>query len=288
MIPSRALLLSPGLLVLAACGVTEPGYGGGDFHAELTSGGRTRTYWLHVPATITPAQAVPLVIVLHGLNQDGNAIRSLSGFDAVADAHGALVAYLDKAKELTPTWSFYGYETGGIDDVQFVRDVISAVSAAFAVDPDRVYAAGYSNGGLFAHQLGCQLRDRLAAVASVAASLSEGIRGLCTPATVVPAVFFHGTADEVFPWNGTPGFMAPPAMLTLWAQLSDCAAGPTITPLPDVVSDGTTVERHDYTGCDRSGRISLYATVGGGHAWPRSAELSASEAMMDFFAEVRR
>ena len=73
--------------------------------ASLVSGGRTRTYRLHVPASITPQHAVPLVIVLHGLNQDGNAIRVLSGFDAVADEYGALVAYLDQDKDLTPTWS---------------------------------------------------------------------------------------------------------------------------------------------------------------------------------------
>jgi polyhydroxybutyrate depolymerase len=278
----------PVLLLLAACGSTEPGYGGGDFEATLTSGGMTRTYRLHVPAAITPAEAVPLVIVLHGAGQDGNAIRALSGFDAVADGRGVLVAYLDKEKDLVPTWSYYGFYTGDVDDVQFVGDVIDKLGATFNLDRDRIYAAGFSNGGLFALQLGCQLRGRLAAIASVAASLSVVTRELCTAQTVLPAIFFHGTEDEAFPWVGTADFMAPEAMVGLWADLNGCTAGPTVTPLPDMVNDGMTVERHDYTGCARSDRISLYAIEGGPHTWPGSAELAASEEMMDFFQGVTR
>ena len=288
--PRTDIISLAAVLFLLACGdVTEPqlGYGGGDYKAHLTSGGRTRTYWLHVPPAITAERAVPLVIVLHGLGQDGNAIRALSGFDAVADEHAVLVAYPDKAEDLTPTWSYYGFPTGGIDDAKFMVDLIDELSATFSIDSDRVYLAGYSNGGLFAHQLGCQLRGRLAAIASVASSLNVAIRELCTPASIVPAVFFHGTQDQAFPWSGTPDFMAPQEMVALWAQLNGCTSGPTVTVLSDVVNDGTTVQREDYHQCSRSERVSLYVTVGGVHAWPRSAELSASEEVMAFFEEVR-
>ena len=281
------------LLALGACGTTEveplPMYGGGDFKAELRSGGRTRTYRLHVPTTIKPEEAVPLVIVLHGLGQDGNDIRRLSGFDAVADERGGLVAYLDGAKDMVATWTYYGFAVpDDLDDVQFVVDVIDEVAETFTIDRTRVYAAGYSNGGLFAHQLGCQLRGRLAAIASVAASLHTVTRTLCTPETVIPAVFIHGTEDEAFPWTGTPDFMAVEEMLRLWAELSGCTSGPTVTSLPDRVADGITVQRHDYDNCAGSDHISLYAVDGGGHTWPKSGDISASVEMMDFFEEVSR
>ncbi len=292
--PMIGLLSLAALLAVVACGTTEvapppPGYGGGDFEANLTSSGRTRTYRLHVPSTITPERAVPLVIVLHGLGQDGNDIRELSGFDAVADEHGVLVAYLDGAKDITPTWTYYGFSVpDDVDDVQFVVDVIDALAATFTIDRNRVYAAGYSNGGLFAHQLGCQLRGRLVAISSVAASLNTVIRTLCTPETVLPAVFIHGTEDEAFPWTGTLGFMAPEEMVHVWAELNGCTSGPMVTALPDVVDDGITVQRHDYADCARSERISLYAVEGGGHTWPRSGDISASEEIMAFFEEVGR
>jgi polyhydroxybutyrate depolymerase len=275
----------------SGCGddpITEPAYGGGDLQASLTSSGMTRTYRLHVPATITPEEPVPLVIVLHGASQDGNAIRRLSGFDAVADERGVLVAYLDGSRDITATWTYYGFVTSDVDDVQFVTDVIDTLAATFAIDRNRVYAAGYSNGGLFALQLGCQLRGRLAAISTVAASLSVVTRQLCTAETVIPAVFIHGTEDEAFLWTGTLDFMAPEEMLRLWAELNGCTSGPTLTPLPDVLDDGTTVQRHDYEDCARSPRISLYAVEGGRHTWPASAEFAASEEIMDFFQEVTR
>ena len=281
------MLFVSAALAAAACGsTTEPGYGGGDFATSLTSSGRVRTYRIHVPPTITPEQVVPLVIVLHGAGQDANDIRVLSGFDTVADERGVLVVYLDKAKDNTPTWTYYGFPgSNGFDDVQFVVDVIDAMAATFTIDRDRVYAAGFSNGGLFTLQLGCQLRGRLAAVASVAASLSLVTRQLCTSETVIPAVFVHGTADEAFPWAGTPDFMAVEEMWRLWADLSGCSSGPTVT---DVVSQSPTVRRHDYAVCARSDRISLYAIEGGGHAWPSSIDFAASEVMMDFFEGISR
>ncbi len=287
---TSAILTVPALLAAAACGTTEPGYGGGDFATSLTSGGRTRTYRIHVPPAITPEQAVPLVVVLHGAGQDANDIRAQSRFDDVADERAVLVAYLDAVEGLTGTWAFFGMPgyINGIDDTQFLVDVIDTLALTFAIDRDRVYAAGYSNGGLFAHQLGCQLRGTLAAISSVAASLSGVVRPLCTAESVIPAVFFHGTEDAIFPWTGAADFMAVEEMLRLWAELSQCASGPTVSTLPDLGDDGTTVRRHDYADCALSDRISLYAVEGGGHTWPNSPDIAASEVMMEFFEEVSR
>lgn len=287
---ARGVLSVSALLTVAACGVTEPGYGGGDYERSFMSNGWERSYRLHVPPTITPQQAVPLVIVFHGASQDGNDIRRLSGFDAVADERGVLVAYLDGVDHVRETWGFYGLPAylNGIDDAQFTVDVIDTLAVTFAIDRDRVYAAGFSNGGLFVHQLGCQLRGTLAAIASVAASLTSFVEPLCNEETVIPAVFIHGTEDGSFPWLGAPGFMAPEEMFLFWANLSGCTSGPTVTTLPDVLDNDITVDRHDYSDCALSDRITLYAIQGGHHTWPRSAEFSASETIMDFFGEVSR
>jgi polyhydroxybutyrate depolymerase len=278
------------VLTAVACGTTEPGYGGGDFESSLTSNGRERTFRIHVPPDITPEQAVPLVIVFHGAGEDANDIRALSGFDAVADERGVLVAYLNGEEHVDQTWGFYGMPAyiNGIDDTQFTIDVIDTLATTFNIDRDRVYAAGFSNGGLFTQELGCELRGTLAAISSVAASLTSIVQPLCQEDNVTPAVFIHGSEDGIFPWTGRPGFMAPEEMLLLWADLSGCTSGPIVTDLPDVLDDGITVRRHDYTDCTLSDRISLYAVEGGGHAWPRTQEFSASEAMMDYFEEVSR
>ena len=50
----------------------------------------------------------------------------------------------------------------GVDDVGFVNAMIDAVDAAYCVDPKRVYAAGFSNGGMLSNRLACELGDRVA------------------------------------------------------------------------------------------------------------------------------
>ena len=70
------------------------------------------------------------------------------------------------------------HETGeaealGVDDVGFVDALIAKLSARYMVDPDRIYATGMSNGGFFAHRLGCERSDRFAAIAAVAGGVAR-------------------------------------------------------------------------------------------------------------------
>ena len=53
------------------------------------------------------------------------------------------------------------------DDVGYIAALVDHLSAELCIDTDRVFASGYSNGGMFAHRLGCALGDRLAAVAQL-------------------------------------------------------------------------------------------------------------------------
>ena len=283
------------VLLGLACG-TEPAYESGSFERELTSNGVTRSYIVHVPPSVRASQPVPLVIVLHGAGSTANEMQVISGMDAVADRRGFLVAY---PNALEGRWATYGTSEWffGREDSLFVTDLMDSLASSYPVDLDRVYAAGFSNGGVFSHQLGCQLRGRLAAVASVAATLSALIEPLCNSQTVVPAVFFHGNDDEFFPWDGRTGFRAAEDMLRFWAAWSGCSSGRTITSLPDTADDGTTVARHDFSGCGASERISLFAIDGGGHSWPGSPlgpypglsrDIEASEEMVEFFFGIAR
>lgn len=47
----------------------------------------------------------------------------------------------------------------GVDglDVDFVDQLITSLSSSYNIDQDRIYAAGFSYGGLFVHDLACAL-----------------------------------------------------------------------------------------------------------------------------------
>ena len=51
-----------------------------------------------------------------------------------------------------------------MDDVAFLTLLVADVAKAYAVDPNRVYAAGHSNGGIMALRLACEASDVFAAV----------------------------------------------------------------------------------------------------------------------------
>jgi poly(3-hydroxybutyrate) depolymerase len=63
----------------------------------------------------------------------------------------------------------------GSDDVAFARATIADVSSQVAIDPTRVFAAGYANGAIFANRLGAEL-DGFAGIAAVCGYLAVGVK----------------------------------------------------------------------------------------------------------------
>jgi len=275
-----------------------------DTRQTLLSGGRTRTYVLHLPQGREDQPSLPLVLVLHGGGGTASGMPRVSGMNNVADREGFVVAYPQGAgwRNLTRgTWNAggcCGYAMNRqVDDVGFLRAVMDEIERTFHTDPARVYVTGISNGGMMAYRLACELADRIAAIAPVAGALHYAP---CTPIQPVSVVIFHGTADQHVPYKGGQGPAArehridPPvsAAISFWTAHNHCASAP-------VVDVRGTVKREQYQGCAQQTDVVLYTIEGQGHAWPGgqrgwrfgdapSRELSASEAMWAFFARHRR
>lgn len=300
-----------GTLLAAACSsdgavgpVPDPVPGPGDFTRVLAFDGRTRNYLLHVPPSAAPDP--PLVLAFHGVPSGPEEIRSITGFDALADREGLVVAY---PQAVDDWWTGCANCNSrafllNIDDVGFVEALIRQLEADAGIDPGRVYAAGFSNGALFAQRLACDAADRIAAFASVGATaLEPGAVPPCEPGARVPIVFFHGSLDPSFPPDGRTFGNPPTEVSTLtidetlaaWVERNGCQpATPERTDLPDVEVDGTTAARETWSGCGR-GDLSFYEITGGGHTWPGSPvdfndflgpdsrDVAASEVIVDFF-----
>lgn len=87
------------------------------------------------------------------------------------------------------------------NDVGFVNQLLDWVEQRLCIDPARIYATGYSNGGQFVWQLGAQLSDRLAAVLPVMGTPHPGFA--LAPPTPQSVMVVHGTEDDVCPANST-------------------------------------------------------------------------------------
>jgi len=164
-----------------------------------------------------------------------------------------------------------------------------------------------SNGGIMTYRLGCELADRIVAIAPVSGNVPAPIGATCHPSRPLSLLAINGTDDPLVPYaGGTVGFvrksrgdvLGAAASTQLFARAAGCMGEPTQTQEPDRdADDGTTVSHYDYPGCPAGITIELVAIAGGGHSWPGpnmkarkltgrvSREFSATERIWRFFAD---
>jgi len=219
---------------------------------------------------------MPLVLVFHGGYGTGAIAARMSDFSGYADREGFLAVYPDGIER---SWNDGRGTTAadpqGIDDVGFVAALIDHLAQRFVIDRSRIYAAGMSNGAIFSFRLGCELSDRLTAIAAVSGMMAEAVVPSCAPSAPLSVLVLKGTADPLTPYEGGETrkgrggrVLSAPETADYWAKRNGCPGASTIEMLFPVVDDGTTVERATHTGCLKGSEVLLYTVKGMGHAWP--------------------
>jgi polyhydroxybutyrate depolymerase len=273
-------------------------YAGEDRTEDFFQADFNRYYHVHVPEHPELGPAAPLVLAFHGSGQTGEDLQARSGLNAVADAQGFIVVYLQGAMGVWDIFDDLGFL--GLDDLAYVREVIDRVSRANVIDRRRIIAVGLSNGGVFAQQLGCKLADRISGFVAVAATMPRRIAEGCHPSRPISALYLAGTADGFFPIAGGEVLLSLDATLDVWARTNGCDDRRVRSNPLDQVDDGTVVFKSAYRGCDRGTHTVLDSIVGGGHAWPgatvpapaafgpTSREISANEEISRFLQTLPR
>ncbi|MDX3854267.1 ferulic acid esterase [Streptomyces sp. AK02-01A] len=248
----------------AACRQPAPQRPGTSEQHTLTSGGRERTYQLHLPAGYTKKRDWPVVLAFHGRGNTGagtEEFSKLSTLPAVVVYPDGVIGTGDGDRQ---AWQGAPYAAAGVDDVRFTADLLDRIEDTLCVDERRVYATGKSNGaGFVGTLLACRMADRIAAIAPVAAALyPTGEK--CEPSRPVPVIEFHGTGDATIPYTGDAdrGLPAIQDWVAGWAELDGCE--PRVR--HRVIQPDITVSR--WSGCDRGAEVRHVAVTDGGHTWP--------------------
>jgi polyhydroxybutyrate depolymerase len=243
----------------------------------LNSGGARRTYRLFVPSGYDPSQPTPLVLNFHGFGGSGRQQEANSHMTREAERSGFITVAAD-GTESPRRWHIYGrLESGYDEDFAFVRDLVDQLSSLLCIDPARVYATGMSNGGGMSSLLACELNDVLAAVAPVAGSPFNPLA--CRGKQPVPVLAFHGTDDDLVPFEGGPsGRLNLPARgvrenQRQWATHNGCE----LTLKSERIASDVLLE--SYAGCANGADVQLYVVEGGGHSWPGGSLESRNGAM---------
>lgn len=308
MTPSRAIALIFSAALL--CGRAAAG----ELKAfNLKSGGYERVYRIYAPRNLADGKKYPLILLLHGGGGNGLGMIRLAkgGFEALADRHGAILAYPDG---IDKNWNDYRADKSrkaqreNIDDVAFLISMADEILKRYPADGARVYAAGISNGAMMSYTLACRAAGRFAAVAPVAGAMPENLAAGCKPSRPVPVMIISGTQDNLVHWEG--GYVTGPfgrkklgrtvsaeKSRDIWLENNSCdRAKKTVSRSDADPGDGTAVTREVYGSCSGGGSVEFIRIDGGGHTWPgglaympeavigkTSRELDANSEIWNFF-----
>ena len=254
-----------------------------------------RNYSVHLPAAYNASTAHPLVLNLHGYTSNAQQEEIYTQMDASSDQNNYIVVYPNGIANYWNSWGPAG-TTYGANDVKFLTELIDTISARYHVNPKRVYSCGMSNGGYMTYTLACNLANKLAAIASVAGTMSNYTYAHCNVSRHIPVMHVHGTTDPVVSYaTGANNSIGAEQTVAFWRDTDACATISDTTALPNTSqTDGSTVQVIRYQNCPANNEVLFYKITGGGHTWPggfidigsngnTNRDISATDEIWNFF-----
>ncbi len=246
----------------------------------VTHDGSERNFYIFTPKDI--GDNPPCVIVLHGGGKpDGDGVAKRIDLNPIAEREGFIAVY---PNGIDSQWNDGRGSTfrrkddnTDIDDVGFLSAVMDTLISGWNVDPERIYILGISNGGMMALRLGCEIPDRIAAMAVLIASIPLNIIDECDHSSPLPILIMNSTDDPFVPWDGGKvtilgrehgHVVSTWQTVEHWKGINNTQNYARIDTLPDIFKrDRSTVIRHIYGG---EAPVILYEIKGGGHNVPSS------------------
>ena len=195
-----------------------------------------------IPGSLKPKVAAPLIVALHGFTASTSELMSLMDLSAEAYKRGVVLAVPSGTRNndgLTfwnATGSCCDFNGSGVDDSQYLMDLVKQVSSKVSIDQKRIYFVGHSNGGFMSYTVACNNSDKIAAIVNLAGS-TYADSSLCNADHPVSVLQINGTADELIHIAGGNVFddakQPYPSVLdetSYWAGINGCS-----TKVPAVV-----------------------------------------------------
>ncbi len=230
------------------------------------------------------ANKAPLVVLLHGWTSDARSILDATKFRDAADSFGMIVV---APEGLNAGWNagFMDLSGKAADDVGFLSAVIDDASKKFAVDSERVYVVGHSNGAMLANTYGAKCCTRVAAIVSVSGTIgvrsdSGKLRQVGAPVGRTNVLLIHGMKDPMVAYSETSSSLlrgvGAVEAAKRWADWLMIHTGPKVTELPRIGREDS------YQG--QGVEVRLVSLNNGFHNWPGGVSNGRRETKSGFDA----
>jgi poly(3-hydroxybutyrate) depolymerase len=142
-------------------GCQKPGNAGLMTLSTLDGNAQSRTFLVQVPAGYAPARAYPVAFVFHG--GGGDAKQAFSwGLQRAAGAAEAAIFVFPNGLPLKDGVGWDDRPDGA--DLPFFDNMLKKLAAAYCIDAEKIFVAGFSWGGDFVVALACGRGDVIRAV----------------------------------------------------------------------------------------------------------------------------
>lgn len=244
---------------------------------EVLLGDTERPSEYVLPAQYDPAQAWPLIVLLHGYNAnfgDNGHAGVIQDFYLQLSARASIDGFVQLIPQGTVDannaqfWNatdhccdFYG---SGVDDVAYLSGLVDEASKLLHVDPQRIYLVGHSNGAYMAYRMACEAPERFAGIMALAGAATP-----CPGTEPVSVLHVHGENDDSVAFGGEPakGNIGAKASAQHWADRNGCAPEPVMLEDLDLDTalDGAETTVASYTGCPEGVGVALWTIREGSH-----------------------
>jgi poly(hydroxyalkanoate) depolymerase family esterase len=271
--------------------------GGGVF---LKGAHRGKSYKWYVPSGYHPDCPVPLVVMLHGCTQNADDFAAGTRMNELAEENTFMVLYPEQSftGNYHKCWNWFrsANQHRGKGEPAIIAGMVEKLKEHYAIDGNRIFAAGLSAGGAMSVIMGVTYPDLFAAIgicAGLEYKAARTIMGAYTAmakggpnpvrqgrkayeemgvhAAVIPVIVFHGDHDgTVVPKNADQ-------LITQWAVTNDLAQDGQLTGwlddqkervVTEHVPEGLEYQHFIYENDDGKIMMEKFIVTGMGHAWP--------------------
>jgi poly(3-hydroxybutyrate) depolymerase len=207
---------------------------------QIEQDAQSRRLIVTTPNSFDRNSAYPVLFCFHGAG--GKADGPSNRFTPFLEERGLILISAEAIRPLAK-WNFkQDFHSVNYDDVGFISQVVEKLVAQQIADPQRIYAAGHSSGGLFCYRLAKET-DIFAAVAPMSCGMAKDAHEpgeMTKPISILQVI---GDNDKSYHGSTNPKITMYSAAerIEIWRTFNQCG------PDPVIEKQGDEIVWHNYS-----------------------------------------